>query len=431
MNTSPSLAELKTAFQGTPVLAEVPDGDGLAAIQASMNKHHDAVVGRINNIEGHLDTVLTDIGKLKVGGGGGAGGETDIHAMAEQFGQSMDRPQQVDVDAYAEFKTGFNAYLRVGEKMVSPEILNVMRIASGPDGGYWVPTETANMIKHRIYDTSPVRRLAGSITIGTSAIELPVDAADLSGGGWVDELESRSESDLSDLHMHRIEVREHSEMPVVTQNLLDDSMFNVEEFLAFKIADKFSRRENTAFVSGNGVKKPRGFMDYRSAATTEDDGDRDWGKLQYVPSGASNGFPFLSGGAADPSALFDIVSKMKAVYRAGAHWIMNRATAAVIRKMRDSEGRFLWQQNLVPDQPPLLLGYPVAEFEDMPNIGTDAFPIAFANLGMGYTIVDRHGVRILRDPFTTKGRVKFYATKRVGGDVTDFDAIKLLKISGS
>jgi HK97 family phage major capsid protein len=428
MNTQPhDLMKLKAAFRGVPVLAEAPD-DGFAAIRASMDQHHSAVVGRMGKIENSVDQALRDIGRMQVGGG--ANGESvNIQALAELFGQSMDTPQAVDVDAYREYRAGFLAYVRRGAHQLAPDIQNVMRIGSGPDGGYWAPTETANMIKSRQHETSQIRPLANVITIGSTAFEQPIDTGELTGGGWVDELESPGESDLGGLKMQKIEVREQFEMPVVTQNLLDDSMFNIEEFLAFKIADQFARRENTAFVSGDGVKKPRGFLDYRTTATTEDDGARAWGKLQYVPVGGASGFPFSSGVGDDPRALFDVVSKMKAMYRQNASWLMNRATASVVRKLRDGEGRFLWQQNLVPDQPPLLLGYPVAEFEDMPDIGAGAFPIAFADLSQGYTIVDRFGVRILRDPFTTKGRVKFYATKRVGGDVTDFDAIKLLKIS--
>jgi HK97 family phage major capsid protein len=205
--------------------------------------------------------------------------------------------------------------------------------------------------------------------------------------------------------------------------MLDDAVFDLETWLASEIAGEFARAEGAAFVSGSGTNQPKGFLAQPTSAA--EDAARPFGTLQYVGTGDAAGL----GEIAD-LALIDLVHKLKAGHRQGACWVMNSATLADVRKLRTSEGAFLWQGSLAEGQPDRLLGYPVIEAEDMPDIGAGAFPIAFGNFRAGYLIAERSATAILRDPFTNKPFVHFYATKRVGGQVLDSAAIKLLKVEG-
>ncbi len=212
-------------------------------------------------------------------------------------------------------------------------------------------------------------------------------------------------------------------MPSATQSLLDDSAVNIDEWLAEEIQVAFASQEGAAFVSGDGNNKPRGFLDYDKI----DNGSWAWDKIGYVPTGNDGAFD-----ATHPSDdLIDFIYTLKSEYRANAHWVMNRATQATIRKFKDTDGNYLWQPPERADLSPTLMNYPIAESEDMPDIDTDTFSIAFGDFGRGYLVVDRAGIRVLRDPFSAKPYVLFYTTKRVGGGVQDFDAIKLLKFGTS
>jgi HK97 family phage major capsid protein len=216
-------------------------------------------------------------------------------------------------------------------------------------------------------------------------------------------------------------------MPAATQTMLDDAFFDVEAWLAEEVSIEFLEMEGDAFVNGDGVNKPRGFLAYSFAASTPSSPSV-WGKIGYTPSGASGAF------AADPAggdALIDLVHSLKPGYRANATWLMNDATAAKARKLKDSQGHYQWQQSLVVGAPSQLLGYGV-EFDDgMPDFGANTYPIAFGDFNRGYNIIDRMGTRVLRDPYSVKPYILFYTTRRVGGGVRDFNAIKVLKASAS
>jgi len=205
--------------------------------------------------------------------------------------------------------------------------------------------------------------------------------------------------------------------------MLDDAAFDVEACLADEIAHEFAKAEGTAFVTGDGTNKPKGFLSYATANTG--DQARAFGTLQTVVTGVANDLP----ASAPQDKLLDLVHALRAPYRQGAVWVMNSGTLARVRKFKDSNGAFIWQPGLVTGQPDTLLGYPVVESEDMPDIGANALPIAFGNFRAGYVIAERSETSILRDPFTNKPYVNFYATKRLGGAVSNSEAIKLLKIS--
>ncbi len=197
-----------------------------------------------------------------------------------------------------------------------------------------------------------------------------------------------------------------------------NSAINIEEWLAAKVSRKFSRVENTAFVTGTGVGQPRGFLTYADGTTLP-------GTIEQNDSGASGAFVADPNG---PDVLLDTIYDLKTNYHANAAWFMARLTVAAIRKFQDSNGAYMWQPSVVAGQPSTLLAYPVAIFSDMPAYTTaDALAIAFGDMGEAYQIVDRMGLRVVRDPYTAKPFTKFYTTKRVGGDVTNFEAIKLIK----
>jgi HK97 family phage major capsid protein len=240
--------------------------------------------------------------------------------------------------------------------------------------------------------------------------------------GWASETGVRTETASPKLAEIVPPLGELYANPSATQQMLDDAAFDVGNWLANEIATEFARAEGAAFINGTGTNQPRGFLTGPTAA--QNDAARAFGTLQFIASGNANGFD-----TAPESKLIDLVFAMKASLRQGAVWMMNSATLAAVRKFKSADGSFLWQRGLIDGQPSLLLGYPVIEAEDMPDIGAGAFPIAFGNFKAGYLIAERTATTILRDPYTNKPYVQFYATRRVGGQVLDSDAIKLLKIS--
>ncbi|MDH5328266.1 MAG: phage major capsid protein [Gammaproteobacteria bacterium] len=299
-----------------------------------------------------------------------------------------------------------------------------MSVDSDPGGGYLVLPTVSEAMTVVPFETSPMRNLARVVDISTDRFEEPIDK-DEADANWVGERETRGETDAPDVAMFEVPVHEIEAAPKVTQKLIEDSRISIVDWLTGKVTDKFTRKENTAFVSGTGVKQPRGFLAYDTATTT--DATRPWGTLQYVASGAAGAFA-----SSNPTDnLLDLVYSLKSDYRAGASWLMNRDTARLIRQFKDGQGNYLWQPSTVAGEPDMLLGFPVALGEDMPAIAADSYSIAFGNFKRGYTIVDRIGVKLLLDPYTSKPFVILYTYKRVGGAVNDFHAIKLMKFAAS
>jgi HK97 family phage major capsid protein len=208
-------------------------------------------------------------------------------------------------------------------------------------------------------------------------------------------------------------------MPAATQALLDDSIVNLDEWIAREVETVFAEQETDAFINGDGVTKPKGFLAYTKVAQAS----WTWGNTGYIATGVAGGFP-----ATTPSdKLVDMIYALKAGYRQNARWIINRATQSQIRKFKDAQNNYLWQPAATADGNATLLTFPVVESEFMPDIATDVHALAFGDFRRGYLVVDRVGVRILRDPYSTKPYVLFYTTKRIGGGIQDFDAIKTLK----
>ena len=316
----------------------------------------------------------------------------------------------------------FNAYLRSGDDdgLRGLELDGKgMSTAVAGDGGYLVDPATSETIQSVLKSTASVRSIANVVNVEATSFDVLVDHGQM-GSGWATEAGTIAESETPQIDRITIPLHELSALPKASQRLLDDSAFDIENWLAGRIADKFARAEAAAFVNGDGVDKPTGFLSH----PTVDDASWDWGSLGTVASGADGDFD-----SAD--AVIDLVYALGAEYRANATFVMNSKTAGAVRKLKDGDGRFLWSDGLAAGEPARLLGYPVVIAEDMPDIASDSTAIAFGDFASGYTIAERPDLRVLRDPFSAKPHVLFYATKRVGGDVSDFAAIKLLKFSVS
>lgn len=317
---------------------------------------------------------------------------------------------------YQDYKKAFNAYLRKGDE--TPEAMKALSVGSDPDGGYLVDSDMSGRIVTKVFETSPMRQYASQQTIGTDALEGLFDL-DEASTGWVGETAGRPNTNTPQLAKWRIPVHELYANPSATQKILDDANISMESWLSGKVAEKMARVENTAFVNGDGSGKPRGFLTYPNGTTIPN-------TIQQVKSGANGAFATAPNGG---DVFMDLVYSMKAPLRNGAVFAMNRSVQAEVRKLKDSDGAYIWQAGLANGNPSSIMGYSIAEFEDMPDLGTGSLSIAFANFAQGYQIVDRAGIRVLRDPYSNKPYVEFYTTKRVGGDVIDFDAIKLIDFS--
>ena len=344
----------------------------------------------------------------------------DRKAMAAQR-PSLSVGAEIDVP----HQKAFGAYLRSGDddglRHLELEEKALSTAVTG-DGGYLVDPVTSERIETVLKGAASVRAIANVVSVDATAYDVLVDHNDI-GAGWASETADATETGTPQVERISIPLHELSALPKASQRLLDDTAFDVEGWLAERIADKFARAESDAFINGDGSDKPNGFLTYPAV----DDASWTWGSLGYVATGADGDFD-----ATNPSdAVVDLVYALGARYRTNGSFVMNSKTAGAVRKMKDADGRFLWSDGLAAGEPARLMGYPVLIAEDMPDIASDATAIAFGDFHAGYTIADRPDLRILRDPYSAKPNVLFYATKRVGGDVSDFAAIKLLKFSTS
>lgn len=347
-------------------------------------------------------------------------GEIDaLRDGLERTRASLNRPARgvpggpLDDPGRAEHKAAFKAYLRRGDAAGLAGIESkALTVDSDPEAGYLVTPAMSERIVRTIFETSPVRALAAVETISSDSLELLVDK-DEPAAGWVAETEARAETDAPDMAKIAIPVHEVYAEPRATQKLIDDSTIEIEAWLAAKVAEKFARMEATAFVNGTGVGRPRGFLTYGAGTA--------WGEIEQVNSG--------SAGAVAADGLIDLQHSLKEAYDANAAWLVNRLVLRDIRKLKDTNNQYLWEPGLKIDGEETLLGRPVHAATDMPVAAASSLSVAYGDFRSGYQIVDRIGIRVLRDPFTAKPYVKFYTTKRVGGDVINFEAIKLQKLA--
>lgn len=346
-----------------------------------------------------------------------------LRADFQSKGRSI--PAEVSVDAYAQYKSAFYSLVRHGDiERLSADERKALSAGSDPDGGYLLPTPTVGRMVKRVYEQSTMRQLANVLTISTDALEGIVDN-DEADAGWVSEMGARNDTDTPQVGKYRIEAHEMYAQPKVTQKLIDDAATDVEAWLADKVADKFARVEGNAFWNGNGVGQPRGLAAYTTAATG--DGSRAWGTFEHVLTGANGDFHTTK---ADP--LQDLLGAFKDQYLQNASFVMRREVRTKIRKMKEATSdRYLWEPSLQAGQPDRLLGYPVRIDQYIPAITTGSLSLAFGDFREAYTIVDRIGVRTLRDPYTAKPYIRFYSTKRTGAGAVNTEAVKFLKFAAA
>ena len=361
------------------------------------------LVARQDRAEADIKGLRTDVDEVK--------------SRLDKVGRAAARPAIGGAaDASPEMKGFVNCYLRRGSETEIKSISGIVQT----DGGFAVPREIDAMIASELKEISPIRQLAQIVQVGSAGYRKLVTTGG-TASGWVGETTARPETDTPEFAEIAPPSGELYANPAASQAMLDDAAFDFEGWLASEIAMEFARAEGAAFVNGSGADQPLGFLS--SPTSMAGDVVRPFGSLQYIGSGDADGFDNNP-----ESRLIDLVHTMKSGHRQGASWVMNSATLSEVRKLKTSDGAFLWQPGLVEGQPDRLLGYPVVEAEDMPDVAAGAFPIAFGNFKAGYLIAERSATQILRDPYTNKPFVHFYATKRVGGQVLDSAAIKLLKI---
>jgi len=369
------------------------------ALDASFN-----LVTRQDAAEEALGALRTDVEEVK--------------SRLDRVSRAASRPVlDSGIPISAEVKSFVNGYLRNGRE-------TELKSATGvnlADGGYAVPREIDALISSRLKNISPIRAVAQVVQTGSSGYRKLVTTGG-TASGWVSETTARPETTTPSFAEIAPPTGELYANPAASQSMLDDAAFDLESWLADEIAMEFARAEGAAFINGTGINQPKGFLSAPSAP--DNDAARPFGTLQFLASGDATGFD-----AAPEIKLIDLVHSLKAGHRQGATWVMNSATLAQVRKLKAEDGSFVWQPGLMEGQPNRLLGYPVLEAEDMPDIAADSCPIAFGNFRSGYLITERSATSILRDPFSNKPFVHFYSVKRIGGQVLDSDAIKLLRIS--
>jgi HK97 family phage major capsid protein len=322
-----------------------------------------------------------------------------------------------------EHKAAFEAYMRSGDdRQLRSLDAKSMSYSSGQDGGYLVPAETEAEIGKRLAALSPIRSIASVRQVSGAVLKKPFSIHG-PAVGWVGETAARPETAASTLAELQFPTMELYAMPAATASLLEDSVVDLDDWISSEVEAAFAEQEGAAFVNGNGVNKPRGFLNYEQVAESS----WAWGKIGCTFTGKAGNLPDQD--ASD--VLIDTVYSLKAGYRQNANWVMNRKTQATLRKLKDADGNYLWQPPAAAGQRAMLMGFPLVEAEDMPDAAPNSTPIAFGDFGRGYLAVDRTGVRVLRDPYSAKPYVLFYTTKRVGGGMQDFDAIKLLKFAAA
>ena len=356
-----------------------------------------------------INEAITDVLALKTG-------LQDLEAKIGRPGMGGDAAND---EVKAQHKAAFGNFMRSGDDsgLREMEVQAKLTTQSDPDGGYITPEEVDAQVTRDEAAIVAMRGLATVRPVG-SATYKKIHNVGGASSGWVGEEESRSETSTPVLKVLEFPTMEVYAEPHATQSMLDDGAFDVEAWLADEVSIEFAEQEGGAFITGSGVNKPRGILSYTNVAN----GSQAWGNLGFITSGAAAALT-------DVDKLIDLVHSLKRGYRNDSAFLMNDQTLAANRKFKDTAGNYIFQPGLTEDAPDMLLGKRVEIDDYMPDIGANAFPIAFANFRRGYVITDRMGIRVLRDPYTAKPYVKFYTTKRVGGGVQDYAAIKLMKIA--
>jgi len=377
---------------------------------------------RLKEIEakGHADPLLNEkVEKINADIAQIAEMKTQLEALETVAGRGAFGGGEGVDPAKAAHTKAFESWFRGG---VEGELkdLQVQANASTLDdtaGGFTVPEEMEATIDRVAATVSAMRGLATVMSIGTDTYKKLVNQGGASSG-WVGEKGARAETDTPSLVEIAINTKEIYAMPAATQKLLDDSRIDIAAWLGNEVAIEFADEEGDAFVNGDGVSEPKGLDAYTKITNAS----YAWGKMGYIAGGHAT---LLN--SADK--LIDVTNALKPVYLNGSSWLMNRTTLNVIRKMKDGEGNYIWRPGLEAGAPNVLLGYPTVTDDNVEDIGAGKYPLYFGNFKRAYLIVDRFGIRVLRDPFSSKPYILFYTTKRVGGGIVMYEAIKTMKIA--
>lgn len=351
----------------------------------------------------------------------------DTKSRLDRLALDMSRPRiggkLVDDHSGREHKSAFNHYMRSGEASGLKALeAKALSRGSGPDGGYLVPLPTEREVLRRLAKFSPIRAISSVREISGASLRRAFSTTG-PAAGWVAEADPRPQTNNQQLADMTFPAMELYAMPAATQALLDDSVVDIEQWIAEEVQTAFAEQEGTAFVSGDGVNKPKGFLSYTSVA----DASWTWGNIGYVLTGAAGAFA-----ASDPSdALVNLVYALRAGFRQNGKFVMGRRAQSLVRQFKTTTGDYIWAPPATADAGASLMNFPVVEAEDMPDPAANSLSIAFGDFERGYVVVDRVGIRVLRDPYSAKPYVLFYTTKRVGGGVQNFEAIKLLKFAAS
>lgn len=378
------LAEIRAKGHSDPLLAEKVD---------KINAH----MTELDGVKAELDKLQTIVARGSYGGDGGVNPAVSEHTKA------------------------FNAWFRKGVDagLNDLEVKAALKTSSDPDGGYVVPVEMEQTIERVAATVSAMRRLARVMPIGTDTYKKLVNVGGATAA-WVGETASRGETSTPTLVEIAVNTKELYANPAATQTLLDDSRVDIATWLGSEVELAFAEQESSAFINGNGVEKPRGILNYPTVANAS----YAWGSLGYIASGAASTFT-------NTDKLIDLQDSLKAIYHSGASFLMNTATKSHMRKFKDGEGAYVFRLGITEGAPDTLLGKPIVIDDNMPNIGAGTYPIAWGNFARSYLIVDRFGIRVLRNPYTNAPYIHFYTTKRVGGGLIFYEALKLLKIAAS
>ncbi|UCF50261.1 MAG: phage major capsid protein [Thermoplasmatales archaeon] len=376
-------------------------------------------VEQVNREKADQQKRLDELEKKLARGVNGAGEQkSDLDIYEEKLLGYIRSGKHIDQEIA---KKGLMGYL--GGTGISAQDLEqkTMQVGINPQGGYWVRPDRLSKMVTRNFETSPMRSVATVITTASDHVELIIDDDEATSGGWVTETSTRTNTAEPNIGLLQIYTHEQYAEPKITQKLLDDAGFDVAAWLQGKINNKLGRTENTAFVSGDGAGKPRGILDYAAWASA---GTYQRNALEQINSG--------SAAAITADGLISLQNSLQEIYQAGAGFMMKRESWGEVIKLKAStSGEYLIDPQILRNGAGqlLLLGKPVVFASDMPAIAAAALPIAYGNFGIGYHIVDKVGVTLIRDNITDKGRVKFYTSKRTGGAVTNYEAIKLQVVS--
>ncbi len=427
------------AFKGTltEVTTEVKKLGGadtvlterLAKIETSLDKAVegkaalDAAIEAEKKEREELELKFNRMGVSKDGDAGKRELEVKTHnlQLAAHNAERKEVFAPLDEKGYDDYKAAHSRYLRKGDRLLTSDEVKTLSVGSDPDGGYYVTPDTGGRIVKKVYETSPMRQICNVQSISTDALEGIEDLGE-AGAGYAGEQAQGSDTTTPQIGKWRIPVFWIDTEPKTTQQLLDDAVVDIEGWLANKVGDKFARFENNEFVNG-AASKIRGITSYTTAA---DSGSGvTWGTIGHVLSGASADFA----ASAPADKIWDLIGCVKQAYLNNARFVTRRSVISKIRKFKGGTGDYLWQPSFVLGVPEQIAGYPVTRAEDMPALAADSLSLAFGNFLEAYQIVDRQGIRVLRDNLTSKPYVKFYTTKRVGGGMLNFEAIKFMKFN--